>query len=69
LVLYSVTGSILWVVIFLFAGYFFGQIPWVRDNVSVAILVIIAATVIPAALEFWRHRRKAKKQINAEQVE
>jgi membrane-associated protein len=68
-VLYSVTGSILWVGICLFAGYFFGQIPWVRDNFTVAILVIIAATVIPAALEIWRHRRKAKKQINAEQVE
>jgi membrane-associated protein len=68
-VLYSVTGSILWVGICLFAGYFFGQIPWVRDNFTVAILVIIAATVIPAALEIWRHRRKAKKQVNAEQVE
>jgi membrane-associated protein len=62
-VLYSVTGSILWVGICLFAGYFFGQIPWVRDNFTVAILVIILATVIPAALEIWRHKRKAKKQV------
>jgi len=59
-ILYSVFGSILWVGICLFAGYFFGQIPWVRDNFTVAILVIVAATVVPAALEIWRHRRKAK---------
>ena len=68
-VLYSVGGSILWVGVCLFAGYFFGQIPWVRDNFTVAILVIVAATVVPAALEIWRHRRKAKKQSTAEQVE
>jgi membrane-associated protein len=58
--LYSILGSILWVGICLFAGYFFGQIPWVRDNFTVAILVIVAATVVPAALEIWRHKRKAK---------
>lgn len=59
-VLYSVTGSILWVGVCVFAGYFFGQIPIVRDNFTVAILVIVAATVVPAALEIWRHKRKAK---------
>ncbi len=60
-IFYSVLGSNLWVGICLFAGYFFGQIPWVRDNFTVAILVIVAATVVPAALEIWRHRRKAKR--------
>lgn len=67
---YSVFGSFLWVGVCLFAGYFFGQIPWVRDNFTVAILVIVAATVVPAVLEIWRHRRKAKlaKQ-EAKQVE
>jgi membrane-associated protein len=68
-VLYSVAGSFLWVGVCLFAGFFFGQIPIVRDNFAIAILVIVAATVIPAALEIWRHRRKAKKQATAEQVE
>lgn len=60
-IFYSVLGSNLWVGVCLFAGYFFGQIPWVRDNFTVAILVIVAATVVPAALEIWRHRRKAKR--------
>ena len=66
---YSVGGSILWVGVCLFAGYFFGQIPWVRDNFTVAVLIIIIATVIPAALEIIRHRKKAKKKAASEQVE
>lgn len=65
-VLYSITGSLLWVGVCLFAGYFFGQIPIVRDNFSVAILVIVAATVIPAVLEIWRHKRKKAKQTATE---
>ncbi|MGI8924681.1 MAG: DedA family protein [Fimbriimonadales bacterium] len=55
---YSVFGSILWVGICVFAGYFFGQIPAVRDNFTLAILSIIAVSVIPAAIELLRRRVK-----------
>ena len=68
-ILYSVSGSILWVGVCLYAGYFFGQIPWVRDNFTVAVLIIVVATVIPAAIEIIRHRLKSKKRASAEQVE
>jgi membrane-associated protein len=65
-ILYSIGGSILWVGTCLLAGYFFGQIPWVRDNFTIAVLVIVLATVIPAALEYVRHRMKAKKKAASE---
>ncbi|MBA3724958.1 MAG: DedA family protein [Armatimonadetes bacterium] len=55
---YSVFGSILWVGICVFAGYFFGQVPAVRDNFTLAILSIIAVSVIPAAIEILRRRAK-----------
>ena len=55
---YNVFGAILWVVLFVLAGYFFGNIPLVRDNFSLVILVIIAVSVVPVVVEFIRHRRR-----------
>jgi len=55
---YNVIGGILWVVIFVFAGFFFGNIPFVKDNLSVIVLVIIALSVVPFAIEYIRSRRK-----------
>jgi membrane-associated protein len=55
---YNVAGAVLWVVLFLMAGYWFGNIPLVRDNFSLVILVIIALSVVPVVTEFIRHRRR-----------
>jgi len=54
--LYNVTGALLWMIIVLFAGYFFGNIPWVKSNFSIVILGIIIISLIPVVVEFWRHR-------------
>jgi len=53
---YDVGGGILWITTFVGAGYFFGNIPVVKDNFSLVILAIIAISVMPAAIEFWRAR-------------
>jgi membrane-associated protein len=54
---YNVVGAVLWVGLFVPAGYFFGNIPAVRENFTVVILAIIAISVVPIALEAIRARR------------
>lgn len=60
--IYNVVGALLWVGIFLPAGYFFGGLPWVKSNFSFVILGIIIVSVLPIAYELfaaWRANRKA----------
>ena len=54
---YNVIGGALWVAICVFSGYFFGNIPIVKRNFSLAILVIIALSMVPLAWEWWKARR------------
>jgi membrane-associated protein len=54
---YNVVGAVLWVGIFVLGGYFFGNIPVVRENFTIVILAIIALSVMPIALEALRARR------------
>ena len=54
---YNVVGAVLWVGLFVPAGYFFGNIPTVRENFTLVILAIVALSVLPIALEAIRARR------------
>ncbi len=58
---YNVIGGIGWVAIFVFGGYFFGNIPFVKRNFSLVILAIIIISVIPGFVEFLRHRREERQ--------
>ena len=60
---FYVIGAMLWVPIFSYLGYFFANIPIVRDNLSLVLLAIIFLSVLPGVIEIIRHRRAAKKQI------
>ena len=53
---FSVIGALVWVVSLVYAGYFLGNIPVVRQNLSVVILIIIALSLAPVAFEFLRVR-------------
>ena len=55
---YNIVGGVGWVVLFVGAGYFFGNIPVVRKNFSLAILAIIAISTVPVVTEYLRHRKK-----------
>ncbi len=57
---YNFFGGILWVALFTFAGYFFGNIPFVRDNFEFVIVAIILISVVPIGIEWWKARRKKK---------
>ena len=54
---FSVAGALLWVVSLCLAGYWFGNIPLVKDNLGVVIVIIVAISVTPVAVEFLRARR------------
>jgi len=58
--LYNVTGAVLWITGLVLAGYAFGNIPIVRRNFSLVVLVIIALSILPAVIEGWRQHRKAR---------
>jgi membrane-associated protein len=53
---YNVVGAVLWVGLFVLGGYFFGNIPMVRENFTLAILAIIALSVLPIVVEALRAR-------------
>ncbi|HEU5169727.1 MAG TPA: DedA family protein [Gemmatimonadales bacterium] len=57
--LYNVVGGVLWVTLFVLAGYFFGNLPAVRQNFTYVILAIILLSVMPIAVEYLRARRRA----------
>jgi len=54
---YNVVGAVLWVGLFVLGGYFFGNIPVVRENFTLVILAIIAISVLPIVVEALRARR------------
>jgi membrane-associated protein len=58
---YNVVGGVLWVAVCLFAGYFFGNLPFVKANFSVVILAIIGISLLPAVVEIVRHRLAARR--------
>jgi membrane-associated protein len=60
-VLYNVVGGIVWIGGFIYAGYFFGNIPVVKNNFTLVILVIIFLSILPGIIEYLRHRRGQSK--------
>jgi len=58
---YNVIGGMAWVALFLFGGYFFGNLPLVQNNFSFVLLAIIFISVLPAIIEFIRSRQQSGK--------
>jgi membrane-associated protein len=61
-VVYNVIGGFLWAVGITTLGYFLGSIDFVKKNIEVAIVAIIAVSLLPVAIEFLRHRKEAKRE-------
>lgn len=53
---FNIVGGFAWTVLFIFGGYFFGNIPFVRDNFEYVILAIVLVSVLPMVYEFIRSR-------------
>jgi membrane-associated protein len=58
-VAYSMVGSVLWVGSLVYAGYLFGNIPWVKANLSLIVVLIVIVSVLPAAVTFLKEHRRA----------
>jgi membrane-associated protein len=56
--LFNVTGAVLWVASLTYAGYFFGNLPAVKNNLSLVILGIIVLSISPGIVELLRHKLK-----------
>lgn len=55
---YNVVGALIWSVLVIFSGYFFGNLPAVKNNFEFVILAIVGVSVLPVAIEYFRSRRK-----------
>ncbi|MEI6462561.1 MAG: DedA family protein [bacterium] len=60
-IMYNIAGGFTWVFLFTLLGYFFGNIPFVKDNFSLVVFVIIFLSVIPVVYEFVKSKLKKKK--------
>jgi membrane-associated protein len=59
---WSALGAVLWVGLITMLGYALGNVPWIRENIEVACLLIVAISVIPMAFEALRRKRKAGRR-------
>ena len=57
---YNIAGGILWVSSLVYAGYLFGNIPWVKDNLSLIVIGIVVVSLVPAVLTFLQERRSRR---------
>ena len=53
---YNIIGGIVWVALFIFTGYFFGNLPVVKQNFKLVILAIIILSILPVVIEFAKKR-------------
>ena len=61
-ILYNIAGGVGWVVVFLVGGFYFGNIPVVKNNFSIVILAMVIIPGIPAVVEFLRHYLQKRKK-------
>jgi membrane-associated protein len=54
---YNVGGAVLWVVSLSYAGYYFGNLPIVQQNLTLVLIGIVILSIMPAVVEYFRHRR------------
>lgn len=62
---FNVIGAVVWIISFLFLGYFFGGLPIIKDNFSIVIFLIIFISMLPPILEILREKFKKPKTDNS----
>jgi len=62
--MFNVVGAVAWVVTLVPAGWFFGNLPWVKKNFELVVLGIIFVSILPMLIEIYREWRKKKSGNN-----
>mgnify|MGYP000863688460 FL=1 len=63
---YNFFGGMVWTALFTFGGYFFGNLPFVKENFSLVIIAIIVISVMPAVIEVIKGRKKSTPSADLE---
>ncbi len=58
---FDILGGLLWIGSMTFAGYFLGEIPWIRTNIEKVAIGIVLISVLPIVFEFLKHRAQKAK--------
>ena len=61
-VTYNIIGAVLWGVGVTTLGYYLGEIDVVKNNIEIAIVVIVAVSLLPVAIELVKHRRERRAE-------
>jgi membrane-associated protein len=61
-IMFSIAGALLWVGVFSYSGYFFGQLPVIKANLKLMIVGIIVVSLMIPAIEFVRHRFRSRTE-------
>jgi len=65
---FNISGGILWVLVFVLAGYWFGSIPFIKENFSVVIMALVLIPGIPALVEIIRMQVAGRKKAKSETI-
>ena len=60
---FNIIGGLTWVTLFTFGGYFFGNLPFIKNNFHLAIFGIILVSILPIIIEYIRHLRDKRKSV------
>ncbi|MEO8133947.1 MAG: VTT domain-containing protein [Betaproteobacteria bacterium] len=63
---YNITGGILWITSMVYAGYLFGNIPWVKTNFHWVVVGIVVVSMLPMVFQYCREKLKARRKMNPE---
>jgi membrane-associated protein len=61
---YNVVGGIFWICSLMYAGYFLGNLPWAKENLSLIVIGIVIASVMPMVIKYFQERRAAKQALS-----
>ncbi len=64
-ILYTAIGGILWVCLVTTAGYYLGNVGFIRNNIDAVLILIVLVSVIPMGIEYLLHRRRARTETRA----